>query len=82
MAGSWHAGVHEPRRARFAGIRMLPDSQANPASFRLVFHSRTGARRFWKDMMVNILQEIETTPQKASIDLDSKGEAEPITPTS
>ena len=65
----------------FASIRMLPDSQANPASFRLVFHRRPEAGRFWKDLMVNILQEMETTPQKASIVLDSKGEAEPLTPT-
>jgi hypothetical protein len=60
---------------------MLPDSQANPASFRLVFHRRPEAGRFWKDLMVNILQEIEATPQKASIELDSKGEKEPIAPT-
>jgi hypothetical protein len=59
---------------------MLPDSQANPASFRLVFHMWPEAGRFWKDLMVNVLQEIETTPRKASIDLDSKGETEPITP--
>jgi hypothetical protein len=62
----------------FAAIRMLPDSQANPAAFRLVFQRRPEAGRFWKDLMVNVLQEIETTPQKASIELDSKGEAEPI----
>jgi len=62
----------------FATIRMLADSQANPASFRLVFHRRPEAGRFWKDLMVNIVQEIETTAQKASIALDSKGEMEPI----
>lgn len=61
----------------FTAIRLLPDSHANPASFRLVFHRRPEAGRFWKDLMVNILQELETTPQKASIDLDSKGEMEP-----
>ena len=61
----------------FADIRMLPDSQSNPASFRLVFHRRPEAGRFWKDLKVNLLQEIRTTPQKASIDLDSKGEMEP-----
>ena len=66
----------------FADIRMLPDSQASPASFRLVFHRRPEAGRFWKDLMVNILQEIEATPQKASIDLDSKGEMEPISNSS
>ena len=57
---------------------MLPDLEAYPASFRPVFHKRPEAGRFWKDLMVNILQEIETTSQKASIDLDSKGEMEPI----
>jgi hypothetical protein len=62
----------------FAAIRVLPDSQANPASFRLVFQRRPEAGRFWKDLMVNILQEIEATPQNAAIDLDSKGEIEPI----
>ena len=64
----------------FADIRMLPDSEENHASFRLVFHRRTGAERFWKDLMVNILEEIEATTHKASIELDSKGETEPITP--
>ena len=64
----------------FAAIRMLPDSQANPASFRLVFHRRPEAGRFWKDLMVNILQEIETTPQQVSIVLDLKGETALITP--
>ncbi len=65
----------------FAAIRILPDSQANPASFRLVFHRRPDAGRFWKDLMVNILQEIETSPQPAGIQLDSKGEMEPATPS-
>jgi hypothetical protein len=64
----------------FASIRMFLDSQANPASFRLVFQRRPEAGRFWKDLMVNILQEIETRPEKASIELDSKGEKEPVTP--
>jgi hypothetical protein len=58
----------------FADIRMLPDSQATPVSFRLVFHRRPNAGRFWKDLIVNILQEIETSDQIASIDLDSNGE--------
>jgi hypothetical protein len=65
----------------FASIRILPDSQANPASFLLVFHRRPEAGRFWKDLMVNILQEIEASPQKATIELDSKGEKEPVTPS-
>jgi hypothetical protein len=62
----------------FAAIRMLPDSQENAMSFRLIFRRRPEAGRFWKDLMVTILQEVETTPQKASLGLDSKGETEPI----
>jgi hypothetical protein len=38
------------------------------------------AGRFWKDLMVNILQEIESTAQKVSIELDSKGHSEPAAP--
>ncbi len=64
----------------FASIRVLPDSQANPASFRLVFHRKPESGRFWKDVMVNVLQEIESVPQKASIAVESKGELEPLTP--
>jgi hypothetical protein len=60
----------------FASIRMLQDSQLTPLSFKLVFQRKPEAGRFWKDLMVNILREIETTPQKASIVLDSKGEME------
>ena len=62
----------------FAAIRMLPDSQANPTSFRLVFQKWPEAGRFWKDLMVNIVQQIELAAQKTSIDLESKGEVEPI----
>jgi hypothetical protein len=40
---------------------------------------RPEAGRFWKDLVVNLLQEIEIAPQKAAIDLDSKGEMEHIT---
>jgi hypothetical protein len=62
----------------FAGILVLPISQQNSASFRLVFHRRPDAGRFWKDLMVNIIQEIETSPQDASVALDSKGEIQPL----
>jgi len=48
----------------FAAIRILPDSQANAASFRLVFHRRPEAGRFWKDLMVTIPEEIEASGQE------------------
>ena len=62
----------------FAAIHVLPDSRADSASFVLDFHRRPEAGRFWKDLMVNILQEIEAAPQKAAIELESKGDAEPV----
>jgi hypothetical protein len=66
----------------FAAIRILPDLEVNPASFRLVFQRRPEAERYWKDLMVNILQELETRPEKASIELESKGETEPVSSAS
>jgi hypothetical protein len=62
----------------FAAIRLLPDSAGHAVSLRLAFQRRPEAGRFWKDLMVNILQEIEAGPQKASIALEAKGETEPV----
>jgi hypothetical protein len=59
----------------FADIRMLPARR--PDAFRLLFHRLARADRFWKDLMVNILQEIEPTPEKASITLEYKGDQDP-----
>jgi hypothetical protein len=64
----------------FTDIRMESDAPAAPESFRIVFQRRPDAGRFWKDLMVDILQEIETAPQKVSIAIESKGNVE--TPTS
>jgi hypothetical protein len=61
----------------FEEIRVLPGNSHNANSFRLVFHRRTDAGRFWKDLMVNSLQEIEAAPQKPRIEFDSKGDTEP-----
>lgn len=60
----------------FADIRILPDLEANPTAFRLVFRRRPEAGRFWKDLMVDILQEVESTPQKACVTLQSKTNVE------
>lgn len=70
--------VHHRLGDYFTAIRVLPDPQANRASFRLVFHKRREAGRFWKDLMVNILQEIEAGFPQAPIELESKGETEPV----
>lgn len=62
----------------FAAIRVVPDVQGNPAAFRVVFQRQLEAGRFWKDLMVNILQEIEATQQTPAISLESKGEIETL----
>jgi hypothetical protein len=59
----------------FAAILMQPTS--DPAVFRLVFHRLPQAGRFWKDLMVNILQEITATSANTSITLDYKGDEIP-----
>jgi hypothetical protein len=61
----------------FAEIRMLSDLQGRSESFRLVFRRRPNAGRFWKDLMVNLLGEIQTGGQEVSVGLDSKGDSAP-----
>src|SRR5689334_12465139 len=39
----------------FEDVRVLPDE--SPASFRILFHRRPDADRYWKDVMVNILKQ-------------------------
>jgi hypothetical protein len=60
----------------FADIRILP--ALTPSAFRLGFHRLPGADRFWKDLMVNILQEIGAIPEITSITLDYKGDEEAV----
>ena len=62
----------------FESIRVLPNADANRATFILVFKKLPDAKRFWKDLMVNILREIDATPQRSAIELEFKGERELI----
>lgn len=61
----------------FADIRMLPAPAATPAAFRLVFHRLPEAGRFRKDLMVNLLQEIQARPETLAVTLDYKGDEAP-----
>lgn len=65
-----------PHRLRdyFTSIRLMPCRDNSPRCLLLGFERRADAGRFWKDLMVNILQEIEASPQRPSVALDSKGE--------
>ena len=53
----------------FTAIRMLLGAKADPSSFRLVFQRRPEAGRYWKDLMVNLLQEVEAASHASAIDL-------------
>lgn len=63
----------------FTSICVAPEAPPALASFRLVFQKRPDAERFWKDLMVNILQEIEANFHQTSLSLHLKGEAEVLT---
>jgi hypothetical protein len=56
----------------FVAVRVLP-SEA-PASFRLLFHRRPDAGRFWRDYMVRILQGLRA---EATATLEYRGDEEP-----
>jgi hypothetical protein len=76
--GAEHVQVEQHRLGDyFADLRLLPADPDSPSSFRLVFRLRPGAGRFWKDLMVSILQEIEQAPEEANITLDEQGDEEP-----
>lgn len=47
------------------------------AKFRLVFHRKSMAGRFWKDLMVTILGEVEANLETVSVELEYKGDKEP-----
>src|SRR5262249_31087332 len=44
----------------FASVRLVPAHESD--SFQLVFEKRPDAGRFWKDLMVNIVQEVAASP--------------------
>jgi hypothetical protein len=61
----------------FADIRLLPGPPEDPTAFRILFHRLPDAGRFWKDLMVNVLQGIRAASSDVSIVVDGKGDQEP-----
>jgi hypothetical protein len=59
----------------FSSVRVLPGN-GPPASFRLLFHRRPDAGRFWKDLMVRLLQRARGTAETAPT-LEYRGDQEP-----
>jgi hypothetical protein len=62
----------------FADIRLLPALGNVLTAFRVVFHRLATAGRFWKDLMVNIIQEAQNSPESPTITLEYKGDQEPL----
>jgi hypothetical protein len=61
----------------FSAIHLVPESGNGSTSLLLVFHRRPDAGRYWKDLMVNVLQEIEASSLQPMIELKSTSEKEP-----
>jgi hypothetical protein len=60
----------------FAAIRVLPVAGDATAS-RLVFERRPDAGRFWKDLMVSVVQQAEKAAETTALALDYKGDHPP-----
>ena len=57
----------------FAAIRLLPVA-GDATALRLIFERLPEAGRFWKDLMITILQESEKEEETAAVALDYKGD--------
>jgi hypothetical protein len=64
----------------FEALSLLAGPEQEAGEFRLVFHRRPDAGRFWKDLMVAILEEAQAASQTKAIALDSKGDEAPRLP--
>jgi hypothetical protein len=58
----------------FEAILVLPTPDNDPRRFRLVFHRRPDAGRFWKDVLVRVLRSIEEGSPGISVTLIYKGD--------
>jgi hypothetical protein len=69
----------EPHRLGdyFDSVQVLPSPERAPASFRLLFRRRPAAPRFWKDLMVRILQKLRDEAAQTTTTLEYRGDQEP-----
>lgn len=69
----------EPHRLGeyFESVQVLSAGESSPAAFRLVFRRRAEASRFWKDMMVRLLQKVRDEAAGTTTTLDYQGDEEP-----
>jgi len=62
----------------FDRIFTLPGTPGADGELRLVFQRRPDSGRFWKDLMVNLLSEIQAAPPTKTVTLDSKSDEAPL----
>jgi len=69
----------EPHRLGdyFESVQVFPSSECASRSFRLLFRRRPTAQRFWKDLMVRILQKVRAQAAQTTTTLEYRGDAEP-----
>ena len=62
----------------FADVRLLPGSGENASAFRILFHRRSDAGRFWKDLMVRVLESLREESANVTTTLEYRGDEEPV----
>jgi hypothetical protein len=61
----------------FEAVQLLPESVPASTSFRLLFHRRPTAPRFWKDYMVRVAGRIRDQAAVNKWTLEYRGDEEP-----
>jgi hypothetical protein len=60
----------------FQEVRCFPGSDDDSSVLRLLFHRRPDAGRYWKDLIVRIIQSVQNSARNVSITLDYRGDDE------
>ena len=60
----------------FESVQVLPSAGHESMSFRILFRRRPSAGRFWKDLMVRVLQKVRLESD-ATTALEYRGDEEP-----
>jgi len=61
----------------FEKVQVFPASKPGAASFRLLFHRRTDAGRYWKDLMARVLQKMRAEAAPTTTTLEYRGDEIP-----
>jgi hypothetical protein len=76
-AGGGESAVERHRIGDYFGeIRSSPGPGDDPSVLRLSFHRLPSAGRYWKDMLVRIIQSVQNAARNVSVTLDYRGDDE------